>query len=217
MPRNKHPEETVQKILDVSLKLFMEQGYENTTVLDIVKNLGGLTRGAFYHHFKSKEEVLSAVLDKIVEKENPFLILEDKNVQKLNGREKLILVMKQATPNKRSGEHQFLVGKYIDTLRDHKFLALHLKQTQESAKDFVSLFAEGMEDGSIRPGNPKVLADLLMLLINIWLAPSIYPGDFEEWKARADTIFQIFEALGCPINEVYGDTSTEEWAKMLKV
>ena len=47
MPRNKYPEETVEKILDVSLKLFLEKGYENTTVLDIVDHLGGLTRGAF--------------------------------------------------------------------------------------------------------------------------------------------------------------------------
>ena len=55
MPRNKYPEETVQKILDVSMKLFLEKGYEETTILDIVGELGGLTRGAFYHHFKSKE------------------------------------------------------------------------------------------------------------------------------------------------------------------
>ena len=39
--------------LDVSLKLFLEKGYEETTILDIVDQLGGLTRGAFYHHFKS--------------------------------------------------------------------------------------------------------------------------------------------------------------------
>ena len=52
VPRNKYPEETVQKILDASLKLFLEKGYEETTVLDIISEMGGLTRGAFYHHFK---------------------------------------------------------------------------------------------------------------------------------------------------------------------
>ena len=52
LPRNKYPEETVQKILDASLKLFLEKGYEETTVLDIISEMGGLTRGAFYHHFK---------------------------------------------------------------------------------------------------------------------------------------------------------------------
>lgn len=61
MSGNKYSEETVQKILNASLKLFMEKGYEQTTVLDIVDEMGDLTRGAFYHHFKSKEEVLDAL------------------------------------------------------------------------------------------------------------------------------------------------------------
>lgn len=60
MARNKHPEETVEKILAVSAKLFMEKGYEHTTLQDIIDNLGGLTKGAIYHHFKGKEEILLA-------------------------------------------------------------------------------------------------------------------------------------------------------------
>ena len=35
MARNKHPEETVEKILAVSAKLFMEKGYEHTTLQDL--------------------------------------------------------------------------------------------------------------------------------------------------------------------------------------
>ena len=35
MARNKHPEETVAKILDVSMRLFTEQGYEHTTIQDL--------------------------------------------------------------------------------------------------------------------------------------------------------------------------------------
>ena len=72
MPRNKYPEETVQKILDASLKLFLEKGYEETTVLDIISEMGGLTRGAFYHHFKSKEEVFDALCEKLFYESNPF-------------------------------------------------------------------------------------------------------------------------------------------------
>ena len=39
MARNKHPEETVEKILAVSAKLFMEKGYEHTTLQDIIDDL----------------------------------------------------------------------------------------------------------------------------------------------------------------------------------
>ena len=45
MARNKHPEETVAKILDVSMRLFTEQGYEHTTIQDIVDALG-MSKGA---------------------------------------------------------------------------------------------------------------------------------------------------------------------------
>ena len=53
MARNKYPEVTVEKILEVSQRLFLTNGYDNTTIQDIVEELGGLTRGAIYHHFKS--------------------------------------------------------------------------------------------------------------------------------------------------------------------
>ena len=59
MARNKYPEVTVEKILDVAQRLFLEKGYDNTTIQDIVDGLGGLTKGAIYHHFKSKRKLLT--------------------------------------------------------------------------------------------------------------------------------------------------------------
>lgn len=46
MARNKHPEETVSLILDVAGRLFLEKGYEYTSIQDIIDNLGGLSKGA---------------------------------------------------------------------------------------------------------------------------------------------------------------------------
>ena len=61
MGRKKEPDNTIQKILDISHKLFLEKGYEQTTIQDIVDNLDGLSRGAIYHHFKSKDEIIKAI------------------------------------------------------------------------------------------------------------------------------------------------------------
>ena len=49
MARNKYPEETVARILDVSLKLFLEKGYENTTIQDIIDALGNLSKGCLLY------------------------------------------------------------------------------------------------------------------------------------------------------------------------
>ena len=45
MARNKHPEETVQRILTTASKLFLEKGYEKTSLQDIIRETG-LSKGA---------------------------------------------------------------------------------------------------------------------------------------------------------------------------
>ena len=63
MARNKYPEETVSRILDAAMRLFREKGFEHTTIQDIVDQLD-VTKGAVYHHFKSKEDILDAAIDR---------------------------------------------------------------------------------------------------------------------------------------------------------
>ena len=46
-----------EKIIDAAWELFQEVGYENATVKDIIKK-SGTSRGAFYHHFRAKEDLL---------------------------------------------------------------------------------------------------------------------------------------------------------------
>ena len=60
MPWNKYPEVTEKAILDTAKRLFLEHGYEHVTLQDIAEACG-LTRGAIYHHFHGKEEMLDAV------------------------------------------------------------------------------------------------------------------------------------------------------------
>ena len=73
MARNKHPEQTVNLILDVAFRLFMEKGYEHTSIQDIIDHLGSLSKGAIYHHFKSKEDILEAVTNRMTEESNRLL------------------------------------------------------------------------------------------------------------------------------------------------
>lgn len=51
-------EEKRQELLNVAEKLFCQQGYEKTSVQDIL-SVTGLSKGGFYHHFSGKDEVLA--------------------------------------------------------------------------------------------------------------------------------------------------------------
>ncbi len=72
LARNKYPEITEQRILDTATRLFLEKGWEETTIQDIIDELGDLTRGAFYHHYKSKDEIIDAVTTRMFNKDDMF-------------------------------------------------------------------------------------------------------------------------------------------------
>lgn len=196
MPRNKYPEETVQKILDVSLKLFLEKGYEETTVLDIVANLDGLTRGAFYHHFKSKEEVLDALGIKLFWENNPFEKVESE--KGLNGLEKIKKAIKLSFQN----EKQQKVGiMSISLLKNPKILAEYIESNQQIVYPFFEkFFQEAIEDGSISNIKyPKALSSMFTFLTNIWLQPAILPCSKSEFLERFYFTKDLLENIGAPI------------------
>lgn len=59
-------DERKNEILDVAETLFYQKGYEKCTVNDILKQVN-IAKGTFYYYFKSKEEVLEGVVDRISE------------------------------------------------------------------------------------------------------------------------------------------------------
>ncbi|MCL2588387.1 MAG: TetR/AcrR family transcriptional regulator [Oscillospiraceae bacterium] len=196
MPRNKNPEETIKKILDVSQELFLKKGFEKTTILDIVNDLGGMTRGAFYHHFKSKEEVFAALTERFFYELSPILKLQKRT--DLSGLEKILTLMKFSLSTDNT-EMLAVQQLSLSLVSSPYFLAEHIKSNREVAEIITLFFAEGMADGSIRPGNPKILADLFMLTFNFWLFPALFPCDREEFADRLKTIHHIFDSLGCPL------------------
>jgi AcrR family transcriptional regulator len=60
--RERRAQETRQLILDAAYRLFARQGYGQTSVDGIIAEAGA-SKGAFYHHFASKEELFRALLE----------------------------------------------------------------------------------------------------------------------------------------------------------
>ena len=61
----KSAEERKGEILDVAEQLFAEKGYDNASTNDIIKEIG-IARGTLYHHFSSKEEILDAIVERMI-------------------------------------------------------------------------------------------------------------------------------------------------------
>ncbi len=62
-PRTKPAEVRLDELMDAAQQLFITQGFEATTVSDIVRD-AGVAKGTFYHYFVSKNEILDALRER---------------------------------------------------------------------------------------------------------------------------------------------------------
>src|SRR5256885_9793903 len=66
---------TRERLIAVATRLFADRGYEDTSI-EAVLHESGLSRGALYHHFASKEALFEAVLEAVEEQVGVDLIAE---------------------------------------------------------------------------------------------------------------------------------------------
>ena len=195
MARNKYPEVTVERILDVSQRLFLEKGYENTTIQDIVDALGGLTKGAVYHHFKSKEEIMDAVGDRMFFSNNPFEAVRGRT--DLNGLQKLREAVRL---NQSDQERVRLTAQSIPIAKSPRLLQEMIVSNRKVLTPyFLELIEEGNRDGSMHTDYPREIAELLPLLTSLWLLPSVYPASREQMKRKFLFLGEMLEKMGVPL------------------
>lgn len=199
MARNKYPEITEQRILDSAYKLFIERGWENTTIQDIIDDLGDLTRGAFYHHFKSKEDIIDAVTDRMFANENPFERVQKDN--SLNGLDMLKKVLILSLTN----EESIKIVKQIPlSVRESpQLISKQIKDCKTVvAPYFQKLIEMGNKDGSLQIDHPQQVAEMISYLLTIWVSPQYSQIDEKgeiNFKNTIDTLSVILSSVGLPI------------------
>ena len=195
MARNKYPEVTVERILDVSQRLFLEKGYDHTTIQDIVDELGGLTKGAVYHHFRSKEEILDAVSDRMFFANNPFESVKKRT--DLSGLEKLREAVRL---NQQDTERARLTAQAIPITQNPQLLVEMISSNRKILTPyFLELLEEGNRDGSLHTEYAGEIAELLPLLTSLWLLPSVFPSTKAQARRKFDFLADMLAKMGVPL------------------
>ena len=209
MPRNKYPEETVSLILDVSLRLFSECGYSQVKMQDIVEALGGLTKGAVYHHFKNKEDIFDALLNRYYQILEPMRVIQK---SRLSGLEKLKKVVLRGLGD--SIRNKEILSLSEGVLKTPRFLLRQMEDSQTKvAPIFQDIIEQGNADGSLSVPYPKQAADAFALLVNIWMNPAIYPTSEDEYLQKIFEFQILLNGMGLPIID---DVVLEEFKALRK-
>lgn len=203
MARNKYPEETVALILDTAQRLFIEKGYERTTIQDIIDNLGGLTKGAVYHHFSSKEDILKAVTARLFH-DNSLSgkwskIAEDAS---LNGAQKLKSMLCEALVDEQEQKFRSM-GIHLQNM-PHMLSDLLLRSVNDIAPNAIKpVLEEGICDGSIKVPFAKELSEVVSLLANVWLNPLVFPMSDKDIENKWQVILELMALLGVDVSDMY--------------
>lgn len=192
MARGKNPEETRRKILAVSKQLFLEKGYDNTSIQDIVNGLDGMTKGAIYQHFKSKFEIFETIIEPA---ETPEESLRKHPGN--NGLEKLQSAILDAFTDYSRMKLNYSAAV---TLRSPRFIGEQIiSMFNEVIPEIKKIVEEGIADGSIETEFPEEVADVLMMNLNTWIGLHLTVFSEEQLKRKVLFTKKLFDGVGIPL------------------
>jgi AcrR family transcriptional regulator len=158
----KEYEERKNELLDTAQQLFFIKGYNQTSVEAII-NQAGVSKGTFYYYFKSKEDLL----DKLVERLSKKIIFELRNMverEDLNAFEKLNQAF-EITRNLKM-ENIDLVQTAMQFYYEEKNLLFRHKINANSIKlfvpEFIKIINQGMKEKSFDTLFPEEAARLIL-------------------------------------------------------
>ncbi len=197
MPRNKYPEITRTRILEAATKLFLEKGWQETTVQDVIDELGDMTRGAFYHHFRSKDDIINAVVDEVTAT-NFVALAHEAGKLKCTALEKLRHI---AAAGFSTNEKTVEPMKNTPTVFQSP---IYIGKVAQDAMNFIApyiieLLEEGNRDGSLCVKYPKQAAETFLLLSELLTNPFIFPVPKEEYLMRIAHLKLLLEGIGIPL------------------
>ena len=163
-PRTRDFPRTRALLIETAGQLFASRGYDRTSVDAIIRQ-AGVSKGAFYHHFSSKEELLDAVTDFIVE-DALQQIGEAVSDRTLGATVRLNRFLNASTVW-RLAHFGLWREVAVVLLRDVNAPMLRKIQVQaiaRSAPMLAEIIQQGVEEGVFDPPNPLETARLILQL-----------------------------------------------------
>lgn len=166
---SKNPVERKRELIDAAEKLFVHNGYEQTSVKDIITSVG-VAHGLFYYYFPSKEAILTAIIDRYYESflENMNPIIDSESGTGLEMFMRMLIV----SSSMKKGKEQFF--SYIGTTQDPVLQErLSARYKEIIAPTIVSIVKKGVQDGSFDTPYPEESVDAIHACGTALLAPRV--------------------------------------------
>ena len=196
MARNNSKENTRVRIINSAKKLFAEQGYRKTTIVDISKQ-AGLSEAALYEYFQGKEDLLLTIPDLWVSE-----LLEDLDEQLFGVRGAENKLRKYLWWYLRRIEQSPLDAKivYLFLKTNANFLNTEVYANVKKLYSYlVDIFEEGLKTGEMKADlDSRIARDIFVgtldHIITRWLLKDMSYSLFDNLDNTFDLIVSAFKA-----------------------
>lgn len=185
----KDPDVRRAEILSIANQLFQSKGYSKTAVDEIVRQ-AGIAKGTFYHYFKSKEEILDALTDQLV---NDMAIQAEQiaNNNTLNAIEKLVTIINGQ--NSLKDEKQ----NVVDSMHLPENRELHERTNIKIIRIFGPILAQVIQQGNqeqlFQVDDPLSTVQFILAGSLFLLGEGVFNWSDQEQQARNLAMLTIIE------------------------
>lgn len=156
------------KILDTAHVMFSDKGYDKTSVNDIIHKLS-ISKGAFYHYFKSKDEILDEIIMDYTT-EVVDMLYEIVYDSSLNGLEKYKKMFSETQAHRKQNAEKYsflslLLLKQGNLLFRHRYTEKILELTKQP---LVIILRQGVKERLFVINDPEETAELIIRFGNIY-------------------------------------------------
>lgn len=185
----KDPEIRKAEIISVAQELFETNGFQKTSVDQIVKK-AEIAKGTFYYYFKSKDDVMEAVMEKLTAaletRLNP--ILKEKNISATDKIKELFKTMRLYY-----NENNSVVDE-LHTLEDADAHNQSIIRTVEKiAPILAAIIEEGVLKGEFKTAHPLALAEIILTCSQFLLDSNLFITTTTQYNNRLEVMINLFE------------------------
>lgn len=167
-----------KKIIDKAWELFAKNGYEETKVEDITKDLG-ISKGSFYTYFATKEELLYEVLEKI--KKEVIENLENINVNQMPEK-----VLEDYVKTKMNHAVKILNNMKLKAVEKHLIdpkLRIFFQELREKSTNFIKInIVEKFNSKNGNKYNADVISEFILISIEEFLYDEFVLKNLQKMK-----------------------------------
>lgn len=214
-------------LVEAAWQLFSTMGYDATPVEAIIDEVG-LSKGAFYYYFSGKEEILDAVVGRMVD-EMALEVEGIPNMEDLSPMEKMNRFMEEISSWKLA--HLDILSEAVKVIYRDENAIIRYKMNRKAVQEFTpalaEIIAQGVEEGVFDVEHPEDAAEAILLLSNAMaerqaadiIALEDDPESVHRILRRAKLYLGTMEKiLGAPGGTIYplNDKRLEELERALK-